>query len=77
MFISGSFVLFVAFVPVVYLNIFHWRNQNHKGNGLNNDHKRKRKQRNVVNIWYNLAIWAMEVIAVGLLVRQEQTGPGV
>ena len=72
MFISGYLILFVAFVPVVYLNIFHWRNHNHQGNGLNNDHQRKRKQRNVVNMWYNLAVWAIEVIAGGLMVSQAQ-----
>ena len=62
-----STVLFVGFVPYVYLSIFYWR-KFHQGKGLNDAAKRSIKHRNVVSMWFNMAIWVAEVTALGLLV---------
>ena len=64
-----SFFLFVVFVPYVYLSIFYWRKY-HQGKGLNVAERRSIKHRNVVSMWYNMAIWVSEVTALGLLVSK-------
>ena len=59
--------LFIVVVPFVYIRIFIWR-KNHKESGISEIQRQKRKRSNVVSMWYNMVIWAAELISLVLAV---------
>ena len=62
-----SFFNFSVIVPFVYIRIFYWR-WNHKVAGISDLERSFRKQRNIVSMWYNMAIWAFEFTGAVLMV---------
>ena len=62
-----TFFMFAVVVPFVYLRIFYWR-YHHKAAGICELERKFRKHRNFASMWYNMALWAIEVTAAGLMV---------
>ena len=63
-----SFFNFSVIVPFVYIRIFYWR-WNNKTPGISDEEKRFHKHRNIVSMWFNMAIWVLELTATVLMVR--------